>query len=130
MDEFWGWESMIARAVVSGNVQGIGYRAFVKNLARQMQIKGYAKNLDDGTVEVYAEAEKGRVKELIEKATKAAHAEIENVEITSSQDKNFVKPKKKLGAFEIDYGKFNFHREFLERIELWAGTLNKISSHF
>jgi acylphosphatase len=39
---------------VSGTVQGVGFRFFVSRAARQIGIEGYAKNLRDGRVEVYA----------------------------------------------------------------------------
>ncbi|HXN20869.1 MAG TPA: acylphosphatase [Candidatus Binatus sp.] len=39
---------------VSGTVQGVGFRFFVSRVARQIGIEGYAKNLRDGRVEVYA----------------------------------------------------------------------------
>ena len=40
--------------VVSGRVQGVGYRFFAERWAGQLGISGYARNLWDGTVEVYA----------------------------------------------------------------------------
>ena len=40
--------------VISGRVQGVGFRFFVERWAGQLGICGYAKNLWDGTVEVYA----------------------------------------------------------------------------
>jgi acylphosphatase len=40
--------------LVSGMVQGVGYRYFAQRVAGQLGIKGYAKNLSDGRVEVYA----------------------------------------------------------------------------
>ena len=43
------------RLIVRGNVQAVGYRAFVKMIARNMQIHGSARNLDDGSVEIYCE---------------------------------------------------------------------------
>ncbi len=42
------------RYVVRGRVQGVGYRYFVEKHAQRMGLRGYAKNLDDGTVEVIA----------------------------------------------------------------------------
>jgi len=39
--------------VVSGRVQGVGFRFFVERWAGQLGICGYVKNLWDGTVEVY-----------------------------------------------------------------------------
>jgi len=39
---------------VSGTVQGVGFRYFASRVARQLGLTGYAKNLRDGSVEVYA----------------------------------------------------------------------------
>ncbi len=39
---------------VSGKVQGVGFRYFASRVARQLGVTGYAKNLRDGSVEVYA----------------------------------------------------------------------------
>lgn len=39
---------------VQGRVQGVGYRYFAERLANQLGIRGYVKNLGDGSVEVYA----------------------------------------------------------------------------
>jgi acylphosphatase len=44
------------RMVVHGRVQGVGFRAFAHSLARRLGIKGWARNLPDGTVEIAAEA--------------------------------------------------------------------------
>lgn len=42
------------RFLVSGRVQGVGYRYFATDAAEQIGVAGYAKNLADGRVEVYA----------------------------------------------------------------------------
>ena len=47
-------EKHAKRFFVSGKVQGVGYRYFAMDTAEQMGITGYAKNLADGRVEVYA----------------------------------------------------------------------------
>jgi acylphosphatase len=39
---------------VSGRVQGVGYRYFAQRAAVELGLAGYARNLDDGRVEVYA----------------------------------------------------------------------------
>lgn len=39
---------------VAGHVQGVGFRYFTQQKALAMGIKGYAKNLNDGRVEVLA----------------------------------------------------------------------------
>jgi acylphosphatase len=42
------------RFYISGFVQGVGFRYFVRNQAARLGIHGYTRNLDDGRVEVYA----------------------------------------------------------------------------
>jgi acylphosphatase len=42
-------------AVVSGHVQGVGYRYFVRGVAEAAGLSGSARNLPDGTVEVVLE---------------------------------------------------------------------------
>ena len=42
-------------ALVSGTVQGVGYRLFIQRYARDLGLCGYAENLSDGKVEVVAE---------------------------------------------------------------------------
>jgi acylphosphatase len=39
---------------VRGRVQGVGYRYFAQHAAATLGLSGYARNLDDGRVEVYA----------------------------------------------------------------------------
>jgi acylphosphatase len=45
------------RIVVSGVVQGVGYRSFVLSVARKLNMGGYVRNLPDGTVEVVVQPE-------------------------------------------------------------------------
>jgi acylphosphatase len=42
------------RWFISGRVQGVGYRYFAQRAANELGLTGYARNLDDGRVEVYA----------------------------------------------------------------------------
>ena len=42
------------RWFVSGTVQGVGFRFFVEHRARELGLSGWARNLEDGRVEVYA----------------------------------------------------------------------------
>jgi acylphosphatase len=50
--------------VISGRVQGVGYRYFAERWAEQLGIAGYVKNLWDGTVEVYAIGDAMALEEL------------------------------------------------------------------
>jgi len=42
------------RYLVHGRVQGVGYRYFVQYVANGLGMRGWVRNLDDGSVEVYA----------------------------------------------------------------------------
>ncbi len=44
------------RYLVSGRVQGVGYRAFVLRLAAALGLRGWVRNRCDGGVELLAEA--------------------------------------------------------------------------
>ncbi|NPA17154.1 MAG: acylphosphatase [Aquificae bacterium] len=44
-------------AVFAGTVQGVGFRYFVRSKAKEFGVKGYVRNLPDGTVEVVAEGD-------------------------------------------------------------------------
>ena len=45
--------------LVSGRVQGVGYRYFALQTAEALGVSGFARNLADGRVEVIAEADEG-----------------------------------------------------------------------
>jgi acylphosphatase len=42
------------RHLISGIVQGVGFRYFVRDVAGRLNVSGYTRNLRDGRVEVYA----------------------------------------------------------------------------
>lgn len=44
--------------VVTGRVQGVGYRVWCRRVARSLQIFGWVKNNEDGSVEGLAQGEK------------------------------------------------------------------------
>lgn len=52
-------------AFVSGHVQGVGFRWWTRSRALELRLAGYAKNLQDGRVEVVAEGEQGDVDKLL-----------------------------------------------------------------
>jgi tRNA pseudouridine(55) synthase len=57
-------------AKVYGRVQGVGYRYFVKEKVQSLDIFGYVKNLEDGTVEVLAQGREENLQKLIEELKK------------------------------------------------------------
>ncbi len=50
--------------VITGRVQGVGFRYFADRWASQLGIRGYVKNLWDGNVEVYAIGDPVALEEL------------------------------------------------------------------
>ena len=51
--------------LISGKVQGVGFRNFTQMNAKQLGINGYAKNLPNGKVEVVAEGNKAQLDALV-----------------------------------------------------------------
>ena len=56
---------MKAQIIVQGIVQGVSYRFFTVDMAKQYNIRGYCRNLPDGNVEVIAEGNESMVNEFI-----------------------------------------------------------------
>jgi acylphosphatase len=49
---------------ITGRVQGVFFRASVRNVAIQLSLTGYARNLADGAVEVFACGRVGAINKL------------------------------------------------------------------
>lgn len=52
------------RWLISGRVQGVGFRYFVQEKASGLGLNGFARNLADGRVEVYAAGPPEKLSEL------------------------------------------------------------------
>jgi acylphosphatase len=52
------------KAVIKGEVQGVGFRWAVQRQAGRLGLTGYAENLPDGSVRVEAEGEPDRLDQL------------------------------------------------------------------
>jgi acylphosphatase len=67
--------------LVSGEVQGVGYRFFAQRAAARHQITGYVRNLEDGRVEAVAEGAAADVEGFRnDLATGPAFSSVANVE--------------------------------------------------
>jgi acylphosphatase len=51
--------------LVSGNVQGVGFRFYTRKRALEIGLAGYAENLSDGRVEVVAEGDPEDLEHLV-----------------------------------------------------------------
>jgi acylphosphatase len=69
------------RLYITGTVQGIFFRAFVKENAERLNVKGFVRNLEDGRMEVFLEGSPDDVRKMMELCKKGPrHAEIKKVE--------------------------------------------------
>ena len=50
---------------VTGVVQGVGFRWFVREKARRLGLSGWVRNLPDGSVEVVASGDQGQIDLLV-----------------------------------------------------------------
>ncbi len=53
-------------ALVEGRVQGVGFRAFVEQVAHQLGVSGWVRNRWDSSVEVLAEGSQAQLEALLE----------------------------------------------------------------
>jgi acylphosphatase len=82
---------------VIGRVQGVGFRYSCKRMAISLGIKGFVKNLYDGSVYIEAEGSEVQLHHLIEWCNKGPlNAYIEEVLITEADLKGFA-------YFEINF---------------------------
>ena len=54
------------RAVARGYVQGVGFRVFIRSLAWELGVRGYVKNMPDGTVKVVAAGSHAKLQRLLD----------------------------------------------------------------
>jgi acylphosphatase len=52
-------------AIVTGLVQGVGYRYFAARYAQAFGVRGYARNLADGSVEIEAQGDRSDIDSLL-----------------------------------------------------------------
>ncbi len=57
-------EAKARKWFISGRVQGVGFRIFVQHKATALGLEGWARNTDDGQVEVYATGTEDRLEDL------------------------------------------------------------------
>ncbi len=82
-------ECIRATFKIHGHVQGVGFRFFVKRNALELGLKGYVKNLLDGTVECVVESDLQKIelfKSILKKGS--SRSRVKNIEMILSECKN------------------------------------------
>ncbi|MBL0691302.1 MAG: acylphosphatase [SAR324 cluster bacterium] len=71
--------------LIRGRVQGVGYRAFVHQLAEKLQLSGRARNLADGRVEVLLQTSPDMIEDLcVELRRGPSFAKVLDVELSET----------------------------------------------
>ena len=78
------------RLYISGTVQGVFFRAFVKTNAEKLNVKGFTRNLEDSRIEVFLEGDSEPVNKMIELCKQGPkHSQIKKVEIKQEYFQGF-----------------------------------------
>ncbi|MBD3210032.1 acylphosphatase [Candidatus Micrarchaeota archaeon] len=83
---------------VHGHVQGVFFRANTQDYARRLDLKGWVRNLGDGSVEIVAEGDRDNLEQMLEwchEGPSAAHV--------SEVEHEWVENKGKFTDFRIRY---------------------------
>jgi acylphosphatase len=85
-----------AHVYVTGRVQGIFYRSFVRTKAQLLNLRGWVKNTMDGCVEIVFEGETEDINSAIEECRRGpTHAQITDLRV------EWEKPRGEFNNFEI-----------------------------
>jgi len=57
---------VVRHVVIRGRVQRVGYRAFVEQIAQELEVEGWVRNRADGSVETLVAGDASAVEEMIE----------------------------------------------------------------
>ncbi len=77
---------------ISGQVQDVGFRQFIKFEARKLGTAGWTRNTEDGKVEAVLQGEKEQIEELVSKCRRGPFlAQVKNVEIKREEIKETLR---------------------------------------
>jgi acylphosphatase len=86
------------RCNIKGRVQLVMFRNFTRTIARALGLKGYVKNLKDGSVEVLSQGEKENLKEFLIHLNKGPIlARVDSIGVS------WMEPKEEYEGFNIVY---------------------------
>lgn len=78
---------MSTKFIVSGHVQGVGFRYFTSHEAQRLGLTGYAKNLSNGNVEVLACGSSMQIERLHQWLHQGSpYARVAHVEMQESEE--------------------------------------------
>ncbi len=87
---------MMLHATITGRVQGVGFRYFVRKAAEQRNLTGWVRNLPDGRVEAELEGDEDLLLEMEQLLWKGpAFSRVEDVQVT------FTVESRNYSGFEV-----------------------------
>ncbi len=98
-----------ARVVVNGIIQGVGYRALVKQVGKQLGLKGLVRNLEDTKVEISCEGQEDNIREFLRQINrKSEDRDVLGINVTGIEcywegQSDYRSAWKEHAGFEIDY---------------------------
>jgi acylphosphatase len=82
--------SICRHYIISGRVQGVYYRSFLKDVAWRIGVTGWGKNSPDGTVEAFACGAEEQLNEFEKELKVGSEASVvDSVKVSDSDYKNF-----------------------------------------
>lgn len=77
-----------AHIFISGFVQGVGFRHFIKNKASELGLTGWVRNMSDGRVEAVFSGSKEKIEKIILSCRKGPFlTEVESIEVIWKETK-------------------------------------------
>ena len=99
-----------AEIIVEGKVQKVGYRDYVQEVARKLNVKGYVENMRDGSVKIICETQEEILKKFIQEINvRTDLITVENIKVAHKKA-----AIGKFRFFDIRYG--TLEEELGERI--------------
>ncbi|PWS27268.1 acylphosphatase [Pedobacter yonginense] len=78
------------KIIITGKVQGVGFRETTKIIANQMSVNGFVRNEKDGSVYIEAEADELFLEEFVNWCHEGPdRARVEDVHYTEAEVKNY-----------------------------------------
>ena len=78
------------RVYILGTVQGVLFRKYIEEQANKIGVRGFVRNMEDGSVEVIIEGIDEKVREMLEVCkTGTQHAQIRDVQVQEIKYQGF-----------------------------------------
>ena len=93
--------------IISGDVQGVGYRQYTKRIGRKLNIKGSVKNLEDNTVQIQCKGEKHNIDEFKDKIKAKNPLDAPFIDVDEIYEKSLPQGTIKETTFIVKFGETN-----------------------